>query len=73
MMEMERKLLRGGTIKEVERKLETYKRTGWKDISGIKLDDSEIAFNKISYVCVVEMQDKDHNPRNKKSVWGKFR
>lgn len=67
-----RKLVRGGSINEVEDKL---KHLGgqWKPITEIKLDPSQISYNVVEYVCVVEMPDnEEQKAKAKNRKWGKF-
>jgi hypothetical protein len=62
-----RQLVRGGTIKETEKKVAEAKRRGWKPITDIKMDDSQATYNIVSYVCVMELKEKPHGTRD----WGR--
>lgn len=64
-----RTLVRGSTSSECKDKVKRMKGRGWTDISGIKVDDSDL-FGRIEYVCVMERTD-DEKITNKKNTWNR--
>lgn len=62
-----RELVRGETIEKVQKKVDQRKRSGWRAVSDIKLDPSQISYNVIEYVCVMEV---DEIPDKQKKKWG---
>lgn len=64
-----RTLARAGTIVECEQRVKHLQKDGWTPITDIKLDDSEIAYNKIYYICVMERPDLPEH--SKKKRWGR--
>lgn len=67
-----RQLVRGETTVDCQKKVDRLVNRGWKDITGIKLDDSQAAYGAIEWVCVVEMVDKDElELQKKKSRWNR--
>lgn len=67
-----RQLVRGETTVECQKKVDRMKSRGWTAITPVKLDDSEAAFGRIEWVCVVEMKDEKELERmKKKSRWNR--
>lgn len=64
-----RTLVRAGTIVECEKIVTLRQKDGWKPITPVKLDDSEISYNRVSYICVMERPDEPHHSNKKK--WGR--
>lgn len=61
-----RELVRGQTPKEVQQKVDRMKKRNWRQISEIKEDLSQVAYNIIEFVCVMEIDEKPHKERK----WG---
>lgn len=67
-----RQLVRGETTVECQNKVDRMKSRGWTAITPIKLDDSQAAYGKIDWVCVIEMVDKNElELQKKKTRWNR--
>lgn len=64
-----RTLVRAGTIREVEQRVSQMKKDGWTPITSVKLDDSEIMYNKIYYICVLERPTIEGGPKRWNRRW----
>jgi hypothetical protein len=48
----------GASIRECQKKVDAKKKSGWKPITDIKLDNS--GSGDIRYVCVMELKEQAH-------------
>lgn len=57
-------IVRSHTIKDCAKVVSRKVNEGWEPLTKIKLDDSQISWGDVSYVCVMER--KDDTPRKEK-------
>lgn len=62
-----RELVRGDSVREVQKKVDRMKTRGWKQISDIKQDPSFAGYNVIEFVAAMETEERENTGRK----WGK--
>ena len=64
-----RTIIRARSIKECQTIVDRKIKEGWKPLMKVKLDDSQISYSEISYVCVME---KEGDPNKKYSRFNQW-
>lgn len=60
-------LVRAKSIVECNKRIDVKKREGWKPIMEPKLDDSQISWGDVSYICVMEREDTPEQKEKNKN------